>query len=542
MSKNIRALSARHRHDKTLFEALTAAAEKTGSPTAEQLRIISEKRLVSPATLLGTSSFYDFLNENNRGKQAYVCNGTSCMLSGKQSKTRQALSARLSEDEIGEVACVGHCYHGGAYWQGAQTFDVKSGNAESDSVTASAHHLIPYYNAATHSLFTDDIDDLDAFYQCASLDPEKIATELTDSQLRGRGGAGFHFAEKLNACANTPAGQKYIVCNGDEGDPGAFSDRYLLEHQPQRVLAGMLAAAHVVGADTAYLYIRAEYPLAQQKIREAIDAFAKTTTGMQSKIQFHVIRGAGSYICGEETALLNSIEGLRPEVRTRPPYPTEAGLFGRPTVLSNVETFAAVAWILQHSGKAFAAMGTKQSTGTKLISLDHSFNRPGVHEVELGIPLQQVIEECGGGFHKAIKAVQIGGPLGCIVPMHKVSDLSLDFESFCQHGFQLGHAGIIGIPEDFPMIDFLRHLFLYMANESCGKCVPCRLGTKKGHALLVATSKECPIDNDTFDDLLHTLEAGSLCGLGSGLPLPVRNILHYFADELSDYFAQGTGS
>lgn len=229
-------------------------------------------------------------------------------------------------------------------------------------------------------------------------------------------------------------------------------------------------------------------------------------------------------------------------MRTRPPYPTEEGLFGQPTVLSNVETFAAVPWILQHGGKKFAAIGTEQSTGTKLISLDHSFNHPGVHEVELGIPLQQLINEYGGGFHAAVKAIQIGGPLGCVVPLHKVADLALDFESFSQHGFQLGHAGIIGIPEEFPMIDFLRHLFAYMANESCGKCVPCRLGTKKGHALLIAASKDTPIVDDTFSDLLATLEAGSLCGLGAGLPLPVRNILHYFADELAQYFSPGTGS
>ena len=539
MSKNIRALSARHHHGKTLFEALTTAAAKTASPTAEQLRNLSNKRLVSTASLLGTSSFYDFLHENNRGKRAYVCNGTSCMLSGKQKAAKESLLKHFREDEIGEVTCLGHCYHGGAYWQGEKTFDVKSGDDEHGSETTSAPHPIPYYNAATHSLFTDDIDDFDAFYKSVLLDPEKIVTELTASQLRGRGGAGFHFVDKLNACANTRAGQKYIVCNGDEGDPGAFSDRYLLEQQPQRVLAGMLAAAHVVGADTAYFYIRAEYPLACQRVTEAIREFKQTDSGAQCRIQFHVIRGAGSYVCGEETALLNSIEGLRPEVRIRPPYPTEEGLFGQPTVLSNVETFATVPWILHHGGKKFASIGTEQSTGTKLVSLDNSFNHPGVHEIEMGIPLQQVINKHGGGFHSAVKAIQIGGPLGCVVPMHKVSDLSLDFESFCQQGFQLSHAGIIGIPEDFSMIDFLRHLFLYMANESCGKCVPCRLGTKKGHALLMAASKDKPIDNDTFHDLLYTLETGSLCGLGGSLPLPVRNILHYYADELADYFAQG---
>lgn len=307
MSKNIRALSARQRDDKTLFEALTATAEQTGSPSAEQLRDLSKQRLVSSAALLGTSSFYDFLHENNRGKRAWVCNGTSCMLSGRQGKARHALSGCMSENEIGEVACLGHCYHAGAYWQGEQTFD-----AESSPETGSAPHSIPYHKATTQSLFTAEISDLDVFYESVLPEPEKVVAELTASRLRGRGGAGFHFADKLNACANTPTGQKYIVCNGDEGDPGAFSDRYLMEEQPHRVLAGMLAAAHVVGADTGYLYIRAEYPLAQQRVREAIDAFEQTTVYTKNRLQFHIIRGAGSYICGEETALLNSIEACDP--------------------------------------------------------------------------------------------------------------------------------------------------------------------------------------------------------------------------------------
>ncbi len=535
MSKNIRAISARNIKGTTLFEAITEVSDKTGSPQDGQLRSISKERLISPASLLGASSFYDFLHENNCGKRVYVCNGIACMLAGNQKQIQEKFLRRFSQDEIGEVACLGHCYHGGAYWQGEQTFDVKS-----SSERESTPQQIPYYNAATCSLFTDAIGDLAGFYNRILIDAQKVIAELTDSRLRGRGGAGFHFGEKVIACANTPAGQKYIVCNGDEGDPGAFSDRYLLEEQPQHVLAGMLATAHAVGADTAYLYIRAEYPQAQQRVREAIQAFEQTPAFTQSQVRFRVIHGAGSYICGEETALLNSIEGLRPEVRTRPPYPTEEGLFGQPTLLSNVETFAAVPWILQHGGKAFAAMGTAQSTGTKLVSLDHSFNHPGVHEVELGTPLQQVFNEYGGGFHSAVKAAQIGGPLGCVIPLHKVSDLSLDFDSFCQHGFQLGHASIIGIPQDFPMIDLLRYLFAYMANESCGKCVPCRLGTKKGYDMLMAASKENPVENETFRDLLDTLEAGSLCGLGGGLPLPLGNILYYFAEELADYFTQRT--
>ena len=536
MSKNTRNLSARQQGDKALFAELSKTAQQGGSLSAEQLHVLARERRISIATLLGTSSFYDFLNTFKHGKQGYVCNGTSCLMAGKRNAAEQSLLRHCSRQEIGEATCLGHCFHGGAYWFGEQTFDIKS-----DPQNISEPPRIPFYNAAQQSLFTDSISDLASFYQDSLLDPDIILKKLADSRLRGRGGAGFHFADKLAACAAAPAGQKVIVCNADEGDPGAFSDRYLLEVQPQRVLAGMLAAAHSVGAESAYLYIRAEYPYALQCMREAITAFEQTPAYATSGVQFYIIRGAGAYICGEETALLNSIEGLRPEVRTRPPYPTQYGLYGQPTVLSNVETFAAVPWILQHGGMAFASIGTTQSTGTKLLSLDHSFKRPGVHEVELGVPLQQVINEYGGGFHSAVKAIQIGGPLGCVVPLNNVTDLSLDFESFAQQGFQLGHAGMIGIPQDFPMIDFLRHLFSFMAHESCGKCVPCRLGTRKGSDLLMAATKDTPIDRETFDDLLDALEFGSLCGLGGGLPLPVRNILQYFNAELTDYFRQGTG-
>ncbi len=532
MSKNNRALSARHGQNKLLFEAITSIETADGS-VAQPLADLAKEWRISPATLLGTYSFYDFLQSGHHGKRAYVCKGTACLMSGKSQQVKEKHLKQFKENEIGEVDCLGHCYHGGAYWQGQDVLD-----AESAQDKGSTPNSIPYTNAAKHSLFTDEISDLDSFYQNSLLDPKTILTLLGESQLRGRGGAGFCFADKLTACAEATASQKYIVCNGDEGDPGAFSDRYLLEEQPQRVLAGMLAAAHVVGANTAYLYIRAEYPLAQQRMREAIQAFEQTSAFTKCAVRFQVVRGAGSYVCGEESALLNSIEGLRPEVRTRPPYPAQEGLFGQPTLLSNVETFAAVPWILQHGGQTFAAIGTKQSTGTKLLSLDHSFNHPGVHEVELGIPLQQLIDECGGGFHRAVKALQIGGPLGCVVPMTKVSDLTVDYESFSQQGFQLGHAGIIAIPEEFPMIDFLRHLFAFMAHESCGKCVPCRLGTQKGHALLEAAVKGQPVGHHTFADLLDTLEIGSLCGLGGGLPLPVRNILQYFADELMEYFVE----
>ena len=302
------------------------------------------------------------------------------------------------------------------------------------------------------------------------------------------------------------------------------------------MLLGMLASGIAVGADTGYLYIRAEYPLSQICMQDAIKEFEKTGVYSRTGFKFHIVRGAGSYVCGEETALLNSIEGLRPEVRIRPPYPATEGLFGRPTLLSNVETLAAIPWVLEHGGKAFSAIGTEKSSGTKLLSLDSSFNNPGVHEVAMGTTMNQVIYESGGGFKTEMKALQVGGPLGSIVPIGKVKELTVDFESFDKKGFLLGHAGIVGIPRNFPMIEFLRHLFTFMAEESCGKCLPCRLGTEKGSQMLKLVSENTPIERSVFNDLLETLELGSLCALGGGLPLPVRNIMKYFSNELTEYF------
>jgi NADH-quinone oxidoreductase subunit F len=252
---------------------------------------------------------------------------------------------------------------------------------------------------------------------------------------------------------------------------------------------------------------------------------------------FKVIKAQGAYICGEETALLSSIEGQRPEVRVRPPYPTQQGLFNKPTIVNNVETLANLPYIFKHSGKAFAAIGTAKSSGTKLISLDGYFNRPGIYEVDMGTPLSLVIHELGGGFKKPIKAMHIGGPLGGLVPIHKIESLSIDFDSFAKEGFLLGHASVICIPEEYPLIKYIEHLFKFTAHESCGKCFPCRLGSTRGYEMVEKAQKEdYKIELTLMNDLLDTMETGSLCALGGGLPLPIKNAMKYFESELAPYF------
>jgi NADH-quinone oxidoreductase subunit F len=305
----------------------------------------------------------------------------------------------------------------------------------------------------------------------------------------------------------------------------------------------MMIAGVICGATWGILYIRAEYPESVKETERAVNELRTAglvggnILGSGVNFDFKIVKAQGAYICGEETALINSLEGQRPEVRTRPPYPTVEGLYNKPTVVNNVETLASVPYILKNGGAHYKSLGTEKSSGTKLLSLDSHFNNPGIYEVEMGTPLKEVIYDLGGGFKTKIKAMQIGGPLGGIVPVQKIADLNVDFESFGQAGFLLGHASIVCIPEDFPMINYLEHLFDFAQYESCGKCFPCRLGTKRGQELLLKSIKEdYKIDRELFIDLLNTLEEGSLCAHGGGIPLPVKNALLYFKDELEPHF------
>ena len=305
----------------------------------------------------------------------------------------------------------------------------------------------------------------------------------------------------------------------------------------------MLTAGIIVGATRGVLYIRGEYPESIRIINAAIESLVQAglhgenILGTGVDFRFKVIEGAGAYICGEETALLSSIEGQRPEVRIRPPYPTQEGLFNKPTIVNNVETLAAIPYIINAGGNAYALLGTEKSSGTKLVSLDSFFQNPGMVEVEMGISFHELIYNIGGGFKSPVKAVHVGGPLGGIVPVDKIKDLTLDFESFQNNGFLLGHAGVVSVPEDYPMIKYLEHLFDFTAVESCGKCFPCSIGSVRGREMFEAASeKEIKIDRQLLDDLLETMEVGSLCALGGGLPLGVKNALQYFADELKQYF------
>jgi NADH-quinone oxidoreductase subunit F len=536
-NKNIRSLSFRKELDNNLFESISDLANKNAPK--KDFQKLAKRFLIDDSVVVGTASFYDFTREENRNKKIHVCNGTACMVAKTQSNLQQNIENHFKKEEIGHAACVGRCHTNNAFMFDDKTYST-SNEQELTTVISNKKHQNNSYNIDCNStpILTSKIESIIEFYKLAKKfknNPQQVIQEIKTSNLRGRGGAGFPFWFKLDAVRKEENQQKYIVCNADEGDPGAYSDMYLMEHQPHKVLFGMYMAGLTVGANTGVLYIRGEYPDSIRIIDTAINKLKKNN--LIGNFKFKIIRGQGSYVCGEETALLNSIEGLRPEVRVRPPYPAQYGLFGKPTVLSNVETFANIHWILENSGEAYANLGTKQSSGTKLVSLDSFFNAPGIYEIEMGTSLTTIFNDYGKGLKAEIKAFQIGGPLGGIVPLHKIKDLTLDFESLNSNGFLLGHASVVSIPTDFPMVKYLEHLMEFTADESCGKCYPCRIGSFRGMEMLQkAQNSEYKINRQLFDDLLETLEIGSLCALGGGIPLPIKNALMYFEEELKEYF------
>jgi len=545
MSNNLSELSGKKGLSKNLFEKLANASIAEGSPSKKDLAKLADEFLIGKANTYGTVSFYDFMKPENKGKKAYVCNGTACLCAGQQAAVQSALEKHYSNDEIGHMTCLGRCHENAAFHLDGINY---SGADINNLANLKSQRSNQFNVGATTEILTTDYSGFNEYYSLLKTSLKKESSKLLDeikkSNIRGRGGAGFPMGFKWEACRNEKNDTKFIICNADEGDPGAYSDGYLLEQRPHSVLFGMMIAGYITGAEWGVLYIRAEYPESVTIIQKAIDELrennllGKNIDGSGFSYDFKIIKAQGAYICGEETALINSIEGQRPEVRTRPPYPTQQGLFNKPTIVNNVETLAAVHAILKEGGEAYKKLGTEKSSGTKLVCLDSFFNNPGIYEVEMGTPLSTVIYDLGGGFKCPVKAMQIGGPLGGIVPVAKIESLSIDFESFANEGFLLGHASIVCIPENFSMMKFIEHLFDFAQYESCGKCFPCRLGTKRGQEMTEkALNSNYKIDRKLMDDLLTTLEDGSLCAHGGGIPLPIKNTLQYFDAELKEYFA-----
>ena len=374
--------------------------------------------------------------------------------------------------------------------------------------------------------------------------PQEVIQEVKVSGLRGRGGAGFPTGLKWEICRKVPGETKYLICNADEGDPGAFMDRSLLESDPHAVLEGMAIGAYAIGAREGYIYIRAEYPLAIKRLKVALGQMTEYgllgDNILGSSFSFHIKikQGAGAFVCGEETALIASIEGKRGMPRPRPPFPAQSGLWGKPTNINNVETWGNVSAILQRGARWYASYGTEKSKGTKTFALAGQIERTGLIEVPMGITLREIIYDIGGGIPngKRFKAAQTGGPSGGCLPASRLN-LPVDYESLAEAGSIMGSGGMVVMDEDSCMVDIARYFLSFTRVESCGKCVPCRLGTKQMLDILenICNGKGQPQDIDLLLELAKSVKAGSLCGLGQTAPNPVLTTNRYFRDEYEEH-------
>jgi NADH:ubiquinone oxidoreductase subunit F (NADH-binding)/(2Fe-2S) ferredoxin/Fe-S-cluster-containing hydrogenase component 2 len=369
---------------------------------------------------------------------------------------------------------------------------------------------------------------------------EEVIAEIKDSGLRGRGGGGFPTGKKWEICREFDSETKYIICNADEGDPGAYMDRSLLEGNPHSVIEGMIIGAYAIGASEGIIYVRGEYPLAVKHVRIVLEQakkfgfLGKSIIGSEFQFDIHMIQGAGAFVSGEETSLMASIEGRRAFPSQRPPYPAQEGLWGKPTNINNVETWANVPLIINKGAEWYSKIGTKNSKGTKIFSLVGKINNTGLVEVPMGIKLREIINNIGGGIkdNKKFKAVQTGGPSGGCIPADKL-DLSIDFESLTKVGSMMGSGGMIVMDEDTCMIDVARYFLNFTQEESCGKCVPCRIGTRQLVDILtrITKGKGDKKDIEKLTDLSRSIKDGSLCALGQTAPNPVLTTIRYFRDE-----------
>jgi len=524
------------------------------------------------------------LRDNRR--TVFVCQGTGCT-SGKSVEIRQALENTVAELGLDRVqvdftGCHGFCQQGpivfiepeGIFYTHVSVDDVpditqshlRDGQPVErlfykDPVSTQA---VPYYKDINFykkqqritllncgHINPERIEDYIAVggYQSLKkalfeMSPEQVIDEVKRSGLRGRGGAGFPTGVKWQFCRNAVASQKYLICNADEGDPGAFMDRSIMEGDPHTVIEGMVIAAYAMGATEGYIYIRAEYPLAVKRIRLAVKQaddkglLGDNILGSGLNFRIRIKEGAGAFVCGEETALIASIEGKRGTPRPRPPFPAQSGLWGKPTNINNVKTLATVPVILAEGAEWYAQIGTEKSKGTCIFALTGKIANMGLVEVPMGTPLHEIIWGIGGGIpgNKRFKAVQTGGPSGGCLPATML-DISLDYESLAEAGSIMGSGGMVVLDEDTCIVDIARYFLSFTQSESCGKCVPCRLGTKQMLNILenITNGDGRPEDIDLLLELSESIKAGSLCGLGQTAPNPVQTTIRYFRDEYEEH-------
>ena len=518
-----------------------------------------------------------------------ICGGTGCTSSG--SKTLQAafeanIKACGLEEEVKlvQTGCFGLCalgpvvivYPDGTFYSRVTEENVKE-IVEEHLLKGRVVERLVYRDTATDKIVEEQAANVSlndtTFYKsqkrivlrnCGVIDPDnideyiamdgyaalgKVLTEMTpedvikvvsDSGLRGRGGGGFPTGRKWALCAPNKADQKYVVCNADEGDPGAFMDRSILEGDPHALVEAMIICGYAVGATQGYVYVRAEYPIAVTRLQKAIDdakaygLLGKNIFGSGFDFDLEIRLGAGAFVCGEETALMTSIEGNSGEPRPRPPYPAVKGLFGKPTVENNVETFANIPQIILNGAEWFGSMGTERSKGTKVFALGGNIEHTGLVEIPMGTTLRHIIYDIGGGIPggKKFKAAQTGGPSGGCIPASLI-DTEVDYDNLVALGCMMGSGGLIVMDEDSCMVDMAKFFLEFTVDESCGKCTPCRVGTKRLLELLdkITDGKGTLEDIDRLEELCNYIKANSLCGLGQTAPNPVLATLKFFRDE-----------
>jgi len=512
-----------------------------------------------------------------------VCGGTGCHAYGCL-KVAQAFRDEIERQDLGDLVevrttgCHGFCERGpivviqpeGVFYQRVQLKDINEVISETIVNKKVVERLlyadprteekivhekeVPFYKKQKRIIFGNngfidptDVRDyiaLDGYKALAKvlfdMTSEEVIAEIKKSALRGRGGAGFLTGVKWEICHKSESSVKYVICNADEGDPGAYMDRSLLEGNPHSVIEGMIIGAYAIGASQGFIYVRMEYPLAVKNVTIAVEQarklglLGKSILGSEFHFDVNIFRGAGAFVSGEETSMMASIEGRRAFPRQRPPYPAQEGLWGKPTNINNVETWANVPLIINKGADWYCQVGTEKSKGTKIFSLVGKINNTGLVEVPMGMTLKEIIHDIGGGIknNKKFKAVQTGGPSGGCIPASMLH-LPIDFDTLTEAGSMMGSGGMIVMDEETCMVDIARYFLNFTQEESCGKCIPCRVGTRQLVEILTRITRGRGEEGDLrkLQDLAVTVKAGSLCGLGQTAPNPVLTTLRYFKDE-----------
>lgn len=548
MSRNLVEIIRRH-HDlgaPTALEVLKAAVADHGEITDDDRRDAAQRSGLPEAAVHGVSTFYDDLLQPRGKRHISVCTGTACFAAtagAHVDELREGLGCELGQRSsdgsvsLAETVCLGYCHSSPAVREG-DIVDAGSGAVRRvlDGAAAPAHEPPPRSALDGPALLAFGHDWAGLSRAIATLTPEELLEQVKDAAVRGRGGAGFPAGSKWEFAREAEGERKFIVANGDEGDPGSYIDKLLMEERPELLLEGMALAGYAVGADHGFVLTRSEYPRSKPALEWAVAVARRagllgpSVLGSDFSFDVTIVEGAGSYVVGEETALLACLQGLRGTVSARPPFPAQRGLHGMPTVVNNVETLCNIPLVAREGADHYRKLSPGPTSGTKLVCFNERFERAGVYEVSFGTPVRELCMQLAGGMRDGhtIKALQIGGPLGGILPA-SLLDTPFDFDELEAVGCMLGHGGIVAFDESTDMRALATHLLHFGAAESCGKCFPCRIGLRRAHEMFDA---DADVDRDRLEALLETLELGSLCAHGSAMPAPIRSLLEHFPDEL----------